>query len=250
MKATRSSSQASRLKRCAKYAALAIAACMLIGLPVAGAISGHTHYWSEWAGGLNAFVGKIASLGIVGLIAVVAVMVLIASTGFLPASMIGVASGSIYGLWVGFLVATFATLVGAWVSFAVSRSLLRGAFSRLFVRRARVQQFGTEVARRGWRFVCLLRMSPVMPFAITSYALGLSPIGTRDYTVGTAAALPALFGYVCMGWLARGAIGGGSASASRLQWAIVGVGVVATIGLTFYMKRMLGASARRSDGSE
>lgn len=230
----------------ARRVGIILIACIAFGVPVLGVLTGHLHHWSEWSDGLDAFLGNISNLGAPGLIVVVLLMVLIACTGVLPASLIGVASGSVYGLWGGFLLSTFATLVGAWVSFAVSRSFLRDAFSRLFVRRPRMRQLGTEVAKHGWRFVCLLRMSPIMPFAITSYALGLSPIGTRDYTVGTVAALPALFGYVCMGWLARSAIGPRSTSVNSLEWAIAGVGIAATVALTLYMKRILTAADGRN----
>jgi len=99
--------------------------------------------------------------------------------------------------------------------------------------------------KHGWRFVCLLRMSPIMPFAITSYALGLSPIRARDYTFGTVASLPALFGYVCIGWFARDRLGQKAAEVHYLQWAILGVGIAATLFLTVYIKRIMSASINR-----
>src|SRR5271166_6000545 len=41
------------------------------------------------------------------------------------------------------------------------------------------------------RALSLLRLSPVMPFSVTSYMLGLSSIDLRSYTIGTLASLPA-----------------------------------------------------------
>lgn len=161
----------------------------------------------------------------------------------LPASLIGIVSGSIYGMGMGFGIATLATILGAWVSFALSRSLFRDVFERLFTRRAGFRYLGDEMARGGWRFVCLLRMSPIMPFALTSYALGLSGIRARDYMLGTIASLPALFGYVCVGWLARHSVGSKSVDVSCLQWVILGIGVAATIFLTIYVKRVVSRAA-------
>jgi uncharacterized membrane protein YdjX (TVP38/TMEM64 family) len=60
----------------------------------------------------------------------------------------------------------------------------------------------SRLAQDGWRLVCVLRVSPVMPFAMTSYALGLTGISQRAYLLGTLAALPALLGYVTVGALA------------------------------------------------
>jgi len=56
--------------------------------------------------------------------------------------------------------------------------------------------------------------------------------------VGTLASVPALFGYVCIGWLARDSIQPGGL-AGYLQWLIVGIGVAATFLLTFYIKRVV-----------
>ena len=59
------------------------------------------------------------------------------------------------------------------------------------------------LAQDGWRIVCLLRVSPVMPFAATSYVLGMSAVGIQAYVLGTLASLPALLGYVYIGTLAE-----------------------------------------------
>lgn len=222
-------------------------ACIIFGVPLFGILTGHSADWIGGAARVEHFLDSVSKTGIDGLIVVVALMVLIASTGFLPASLIGVASGTIYGLFGGFLISTFATLIGAWVSFAVSRSFFSAVFERLFVRRTRMRKLGDEVVKHGWRFVCLLRMSPIMPFAITSYALGLSPISTRDYTLGTIASLPALFGYVCIGWFARDSVGHKTAGVSYLQWAILGVGIAATLFLTVYVKRIMSAAISQND---
>ena len=81
------------------------------------------------------------------------------------------------------------------------------------------------LARDGWKLVCLIRISPVMPFAVTSYALGLSSVRFRAYVLGTLASLPPLLAYVLAGRLAglgrcnwapaRAPIGSRSGSAAR-----------------------------------
>jgi uncharacterized membrane protein YdjX (TVP38/TMEM64 family) len=52
---------------------------------------------------------------------------------------------------------------------------------RLAALRPRLRNLDALIARDGWKLVCLLRVSPIMPFSATSLALGLSPIGLRDY---------------------------------------------------------------------
>jgi len=98
------------------------------------------------------------------------------------------------------------------------------------------------LAREGWRLVCLIRLSPVMPFAPTSLALGASAVALRDYVLGTLASLPALFAYVALGALGQGGghllTGGGPAEWLRL--GMLGAGGVATLFLMWRLRRILG----------
>lgn len=215
----------------------------MLALLLFGLVSGRSIFQSGEVEQAERMLDALSKSGMKGFLLVVALLVLIAFSGFLPASLIGIVGGSIYGLGEGFGVSALATILGAWVSFALSRSLFRDVFERLFMRRAGFRHFGDEIAKGGWRFVCLLRMSPIMPFALTSYALGLSGIGARNYMLGTIASLPALFGYVCIGWFARHSLNAESAGASCLQWMIFGVGIAATILLTVYVKRVISRAA-------
>ena len=45
----------------------------------------------------------------------------------------------------------------------------------------------------------LVRLTPVAPFTITSYAFGLTEIKMRDYFLGTFGSLPTMFTYVYAG---------------------------------------------------
>jgi uncharacterized membrane protein YdjX (TVP38/TMEM64 family) len=71
-----------------------------------------------------------------------------------------------------------------------------------------------------------------MPFAATSYMLGLSSIGLRDYAVGTLASLPALCGYVFIGTLADAGFSAWTTGAGPVRWTLLGVGGLATLVLT------------------
>jgi uncharacterized membrane protein YdjX (TVP38/TMEM64 family) len=89
-----------------------------------------------------------------------------------------------------------------------------------------------------------------MPFAATSYMLGLSTISLRDYTLGTLAALPALFGYVCVGSFARSGVTAGIQRAGALHWALLMTGVLTTVLLALVVGRIVARSGllRRRSG--
>jgi uncharacterized membrane protein YdjX (TVP38/TMEM64 family) len=110
--------------------------------------------------------------------------------------------------------------------------------ARLLERRGRLKILETMLARDGLRLVCLIRVSPVMPFAPTSYVLGLSSVSTRDYVLGTLASLPALLGYVAVGSIAQSGLAIWRDGAGPLRWALLGVGAVATLLLTVRIGRI------------
>ena len=210
------------------------------GLVAVGILAGHSPdlFVSRMEGGLQAVRGR----GGAGRALFTAVQVVVAVSGILPASMLGVAAGVLYGLPAGFAVSGAGTLAGAVLAFALSRSVLRPAVTKFLARRPRLRELDGMVAKDGWRMACLLRVSPVMPFAATSYALGLSSITLRDYVIGTLAAMPALFGYVLLGTLA----GSGMAVWSSRPlggWMLV-LGVIATLVLTLRVGQLVARVVR------
>jgi uncharacterized membrane protein YdjX (TVP38/TMEM64 family) len=124
---------------------------------------------------------------------------LIVISGILPASFVGIAAGALFGLGFGFGLAATSTIIGAVIAFALARSIFRPWVEILLHRRQALQALDTALGQDGWRCIVLLRLSPVMPFALTSYALGLTAITWRNYLLGSAAALPSLFGFVLLG---------------------------------------------------
>ena len=203
-------------------------------------------------GAAQGLMGSLRALGVGGAIALTALQILVAVSGVLPASLLAVAAGAIYGFVPGFLLAATAVLIGAVLSFALSRSLFRPAIERLAVRHPRLRNLDALIDQDGWRLVCLLRISPIMPFSATSFALGLSPIGLRSYMLGTMVSLPTLCGYVFAGTLADSGLSIFSGSASPLHWSLLAIGVAATLLLTLRLGqivRELGFAPAAVDGS-
>ncbi len=173
-----------------------------------------------------------------GLVIVFLAQIVIAASGVLPASLLGIAAGALYGVAVGFAVAAGGTLAGAVLAFGLARSLLRPLVARLLSRRPRLNRLDSVLAEDGWKLVFLLRISPVMPFAVTSYALGLSAVRFRPYLLGTIASLLPLLAFVVMGRMA----GFGATqmhSGNPVQWAGLAIGGAATLGLAWYVMRVL-----------
>jgi uncharacterized membrane protein YdjX (TVP38/TMEM64 family) len=200
----------------------------LVGLVVLGIVTA----WASPAGLIAAAdtsVQTLRNFGFGGAIVFGVLQIFVAVSGVLPASVLGVVAGTIYGLVPGFLLAAVSTMAGAVLAFFLSRSLFRPAVERLVASSPRLRNFDALIALDGWRLVCLLRISPVMPFSVTSYMLGLSSIDLRGYVMGTLASLPALCGYVFIGTLADASLSAWMTGAGPLHWILLGIGGVATL---------------------
>ena len=195
----------------------------------------------------------VRGLGVRGAVVFAMVQLLVAVSGILPASLLGVAAGIIYGLVPGFLLAAASTWAGALLSYFLTRSLFRATIERLAVRRPRLRDLDARIARDGWKLVCLLRISPIMPFSATSFVLGLSAVGLRDYAIGTLASLPALCGYVFIGTLADTSLAAWATGASPVRLILLTTGGLATLILVLRLGQIamkLGLVSRAPDDLE
>jgi uncharacterized membrane protein YdjX (TVP38/TMEM64 family) len=215
-----------------------VAAVGLIGLILIGIVVAWVSP-DRAIGSAERLMHVVRGLGVRGAVVFVIIQILVAVSGILPASLLGVAAGAIYGLVPGFLLAAASTLAGALFSFFFSRYLFRDTVERLAARRPRLRNLDAQIARDGWKLVCLLRVSPIMPFSATSLALGLSAVSLRDYAIGTLASLPALCGYVFIGTLADTSLSAWATGASTVRLMLLGIGVVATLALVLRLGKIV-----------
>lgn len=183
--------------------------------------------------------------GPAGWLALAGAQTVIAAVGFVPASLLAVAAGTLYGLVPGFLLSASATMAGALISFWLSRSAFRPLLHRAIARRTALANLDATIARDGWRIVCLFRINPIMPFAPTSFLLGLSGVTTRNYMLGTLASLPALLLYVAVGSLARNGLEVWHGGAGTLNLAVGAIAVAATLALSARLGWLMKVMARR-----
>lgn len=86
------------------------------------------------------------------------------------------AGGAIFGLWVGTLVISFASTIGATLAFLVARFLLRDWVQNRFGRSLRAVNEG--VRKDGPFYLFTLRMVPLFPFWVINLVMALTPIKT------------------------------------------------------------------------
>jgi uncharacterized membrane protein YdjX (TVP38/TMEM64 family) len=175
------------------------------------------------------FEGWVRSLGVLGPLVFIAVYAL-AVVAFAPGSALTVAAGVIFGVAQGTLYVFVAATLGASAAFLVARYLARGAVERRLAGNKRFTAIDRAVGEQGRKIVFLLRLSPVFPFNLLNYALGLTRVRFVDYFVACAGMLPGTLLFVYSGSLVRNAAvaagsgGQGAALKDLVPW-IVGLAI-------------------------
>jgi uncharacterized membrane protein YdjX (TVP38/TMEM64 family) len=101
----------------------------------------------------------------------------IALSGIFPMAVLAVAAAAIFELLIGFVLSpALSAMAGGVIAFFLSRSAFRPIVEHLTAHRPRLRDFDSQIGRNGRGLVCLLRISPIMPFSATSFMLCLSSI--------------------------------------------------------------------------
>lgn len=100
----------------------------------------------------------------------------VAVTGLsLPgAALMTLIGGAIFGFWVGLLVISFASTIGATLAFLFSRALLQESVQKKFGSYLKTVNEGIE--KDGAFYLFTLRLIPAIPFFIINLVMGLTPI--------------------------------------------------------------------------
>jgi uncharacterized membrane protein YdjX (TVP38/TMEM64 family) len=215
--------------------AAAVAALFLLGR-LAG---GYVPRFAAWVESLGAWGPVVFVLGYAA--AVVA---------FAPGSLLTLAAGAIFGLARGVAYVFVAAVLGSSAAFLVARYLARGAVERRLAGNPRFAAIDRAIGAQGRRIVFLLRLSPVFPFNLLNYALGLTRVRFADYFVASAGMLPGTFLYVYYGKLAgdvAALAGGAPVPRDAGYWAVLALGLVATVAVTAVVTRIARRALREAN---
>jgi uncharacterized membrane protein YdjX (TVP38/TMEM64 family) len=195
----------------------------------------------EWMDALQSWLQGLGPWGVVILVLILVVMT------FLPAPdwPLPIAAGYVYGAWAFPLVYGSIAFASA-LAFLAARYLARDRIRTFVGRNPKYRALDRAVGEDGWQVVVLVRLSPIVPFNLQNYAFGVTAVAFWEYLAGTLAGIvPGTALYVYFGIFGKG-LGKG---VSPLEWALLGIGVAATIALGVLVTRKTKAkfsTARKS----
>lgn len=200
---------------------------ILLGVMIAIGIAWAVLPMDMW---MKQFNEWIKALGAVGYIAFFVIYVL-ATVALAPGAPLSIAGGLAFQWW-GFPLVLGAAITGATLAFLSGRYLARSRVEKMAEDYPKFKAVDSAVAEEGWKIVMLVRLSPVVPFNLQNYFFGSTEVTFLQYVWATAVGIiPGTAVYVYLG--AAGASGGGGA----LKWTLLGVGLIATVAVTWFVSK-------------
>jgi uncharacterized membrane protein YdjX (TVP38/TMEM64 family) len=164
----------------------------------------------------------------------------IAVVAFVPAFLLTLSAGAIFGIVDGVIYVFVAATVGSCLAFLVSRYLARSAVEKKLEGKPKFSAIDRAVAAEGLKIVFLLRLTPAVPFNLLNYALGLTRVRFTDYAIASFGMLPGTLLYVYSGKLAGdvAALAGDPAIARGWgYYSLLALGLAATLAVTMVVTR-------------
>ncbi len=187
---------------------------------------------------------KVKELGAVAHVVFIGIYVL-ATVLFVPGLIITMAAGALFGLGLGTVDVSIASITGASCAFLIGRYFARGWVSKRIEGSEKFSAIDEAVGREGWKIVLLTRLSPVFPFNLLNYAYGLTRVSFWAYFLSSwIGMLPGTIMYVYLGKAAGdlatlGAEREKHAGETVLFWVGLAVTIVVTVFVTRVARKAL-----------
>ncbi len=150
---------------------------------------------TQW---LHSTLIQIAQMGGWGVLLFV-VLYVVAALTMAPAFLLTVAAGAIYGVTRGSVLVFCGAALGAFAAYGVAVRLADTRLLKRLDRQPRVVVVRDAIRQDGVWVQFLLRLSPIIPFTMLNYALGLARVPFRDFAVALIGMVPAIVMYTYYG---------------------------------------------------
>ena len=129
-----------------------------------------------------------------------------------PAFPLTMSAGALFGNAAGTLLVTTAATIAAGISFLIARYIARDKIAEMAENYPKFKAIDRALGEDSLRVVAIMRLSPLMPFALSNYLYGLTSVKFKPYVIGSFfGMMPGTFAYVSAGsasrQIAEGAIG-------------------------------------------
>ncbi|MBK8316194.1 MAG: TVP38/TMEM64 family protein [Acidobacteria bacterium] len=186
----------------------------------------------------NLLQDEIKSLGPMGPVIFVIAYV-ITTILLIPGSAMTIGAGTVFGLKLGLISVITGANLAALGAFLLARTFLREKVRHWAEENPKFAALDRAIGREGFKMVLLARLSPVFPFTLLNYLLGLTRINIVSYVAANLIGmLPGTLLYTYIGATARDALSSGDGGLDKYRLLLRMTGLAATIGVVFLVTRM------------
>ncbi|MHA3773810.1 TVP38/TMEM64 family protein [Verrucomicrobiota bacterium sgz303538] len=154
----------------------------------------------EWVGSLQK---RIAEMGVWGA-ALYPLLFAACNVLLLPGGVLAMGSGLFFGLWWGTALNIVGMVLGAAISFLISRKLGRSWLERKLRGHQKWVALDKAIAREGWKIIFLSQVHPLFPSSLLNYLYGITRIRFSTCLLWIALGqAPGMFLYAYFGTLAQ-----------------------------------------------
>ena len=188
-------------------------------------------------------IAWVENLGTLGPIVFIIIYNL-ATLLFVPGSILTLKGGCLFGLFWGTIYVLIASTLGATFAFLIGRYFLRNWVRQYIIKNPQFQAIDKAIAKEGFKIVLLTRLSPIFPFNLLNYVLGVTQVSLKDYILGSIGMIPGEVLYVYIGSLATDLTMLNSSNLPSTpetqiaRWVAQGIGLVAFVAVTAYITKI------------
>lgn len=165
---------------------------------------------------------------------------------FVPASILTIGAGALFGVIGGSIVVLIGATLTATIAFLLARTVLRGRIERMVERNPKFRAVDRAVAREGPKIVVLVRLAAVFPFLFVNYAFGLTGIRTTPYIISTLIGiLPGTLAFVYLG-----AAGAAVATQNKAKTIFTVIGVILAFAVSIFVARIANRAVKQAGVDE
>ena len=174
---------------------------------------------------------------------------IVATILMVPGLVLTLTGGALFGIVRGTIFVFIGASLGAIAAFLISRYVAHEPLNRRFAHMPKFRALQHATEHEGRKIVFLMRLSPALPFNLLNYALGLTSVRLGDYIVACVGMIPVILMWVyygrVLGDVAR-VFGGAHVEHGVAYWAMLGVGLVATVLVSIVITRAAKKALRAS----
>lgn len=166
-----------------------------------------------------------------------------------PASILTLGGGYLFGLTVGFIADSIGSTAGATAAFLVGRTIGRSYVVAKLKDYPQFQAVAIAVQRSGFKIVLLLRLVPLLPFNMLNYLLSVTPVSIGEYILASwIGMMPITFAFVYVGTTIKDLsdVTHGWNEISTTRWILLGIGSIASVVLMVLVTKVARKSLNKA----